>query len=631
MLKLILIFFLIACSSTFASASTWYIRDGGSTPTNCTGQTNAVYPGSGTGVACAYSNPGYAQGYFCTNGGGSCSGATNQLSSSDTEYIDGDSDVNPGQQAVYQIGYGSPQMPSCTSGDNYDCTLGNLPAGTSGNPTQVIGTGTHRPMLLSVDFPYQTFNLGNNYLTLQNVEITDNQACAYNTIGASYACARYADGINMGGSNIVMNNVYVHGMSRYGVVTGTMGNFTSTNLWVIGNGFGGMTIGNGDSSSVTGTLTFNQPIIDWNGCVEAYPLTGGIENTSNYSNCTGQQQGGYGDGLAFGPSGNQNAGNWTIIGPGSISFNTQDGLDTLHGNGNGTIQIDKMRFEGNAGNQVKINAQTGILTNSLVIGDCGWWYGATQSASGAMQPNGDTCRAAGNTISYFTTAGAGTTDTFYNNTIVGTGNVVFVQNNTCDTTDVLTIKNNIINGGYDWTNDTTWNGGGSNGLTAYQYLAGTDGSGTGCSALTTAIDYNIVNQTKNSNQGCGGAHDKCGTASGFSAGTFPVGTSGGGQSTYYQGFVGISLLPISGSSAALSAGVSGLSYWNNSNDFHNVSRGTPPSMGGLELSSCSVGGTACLLSTDCCSGACTNQVCTSSTTQNLAISGHLKLSGKMNI
>src|SRR5215831_7923551 len=35
----------------------WFVRNGGGSPSQCTGKTNADYPGTGTGVDCAYSNP----------------------------------------------------------------------------------------------------------------------------------------------------------------------------------------------------------------------------------------------------------------------------------------------------------------------------------------------------------------------------------------------------------------------------------------------------------------------------------------------------------------------------------------------------------------------------------------------
>lgn len=630
LLFILLLIPLLILTSYPAWATTWYVRDGGGNTSQCTGTTNATYPGSGSGVACAYSNPGYVLGYFCTNFGGSCPGGEpNQMVSGDTLYIDGDSDVNSGQQAVYQIGYGSPQMPACTSGDNYDCTLGNLPAGiSSGSPTTVSGTGTHKPMLLGVDFPYEVFNADNNYLTVSNLEITDNQNCAYS---APVNACRYEDGIWLGGTGIIFNNIYAHGLTRYGVIADSMGSATFNNLWAIGNGFGGMTVGNDGATSVSGTLTFNQPIIEWNGCEEAYPLTGGIDNPSNYSNCFGQASSGYGDGLAFGANGNQNAGNWTIIGPGSISFNTQDGLDTLHGTGNGTLQVDKMRFEGNAGNQVKLNGLNEYLTNSIIVGDCGWWYGAAQSASGAML-NGDSCRAYGNPVHFNVTNGSITN--IYNNTIFSNGATTLESKDQastgCNGATAINVNNNIIIGGYAWWDDATWQSGGGNSFTLYLYNDGNDGNGGGtCGNLTWTEDYNLVTF---SDSNCVGSHDKCNTSSGIT-GTLPIGTAGGGANTYYQGTQGVLQVRISSGSAAKGAGVTGLSYWNTSNDYYNNTRASPPSIGGLEYLSLAANTfTPCFYNADCASNICTSNVCTGTTTitnQGDLVTGNMTLKGSI--
>lgn len=597
----------------YGTGTVWYARDGGGNATQCTGTTNATYPGSGSGVACAFSNPGYALGYYCTNGGGSCMGQSSKMVSGDTLYIDGDSDITPGTQAQYAVGSSAPWGSSCGIFTK-DCTMGAIPAGTSGTPTSVIGTGTHKPYLWGSGWPWQILNIG-NYITAQWLEITDHDVCGYTSpdiqcTNGSYTNA-YPDGIEMSGTGIILTDVYVHGFARYGIATGNMGSATFTRTWVIGNSSGGITVGNNGTTTVTGTLTFNQPIVEWNGCIEKYPLSVGIENINNYEDCYGQGAGGYGDGLAFGATGNQAAGNWNIIGPGSISFNMQDGFDELHGNATGTVQIDKMRFEGNAGNQVKMNALTGTVTNSVIIGDCGWWNGGGVLTSSDQWSNtnwfSDICRAQGNTISYFTTATDGNTYTFYNNTILGNGAFQFLQNNTCDSTNVLNLKNNIIYGGY-WISDSTgFNGSGENRLIGYQDIGGTDGDGTGCSSLTINEDYNLVDNTKNSNQGCNGAHDKCGVSPGF-VNTILTGTSGGTQNNFYSSTAGVTYMPIASNSAAVSAGVTGLSFWNNALDYYGNTQTATPTMGAeITGSLASNNFSPCFFNSDCSSGNCSTK------------------------
>lgn len=615
--------------SSSVNASQYWVRDGGGTKTQCDGKTNHTLAGA-SGTNCAFNHPRWLLGWdeFNTNPGVMVSG--------DTGFIDGDSDINPGQQAQYLIGNDTVggTTPTCGIFDG-ECILYAIPAGTLGNPTSIIGTGSHKPQLYGHFFPNFIIDATNPFVTLQWLEITDHDQCAYNLTGNFCVNRdsgnRFPDGIEIGGTNLIMTDVYVHGFGRYGInspdsIT-TVGDATFTRLWVIGNGLSGFTTG--VNAAHTGTWTFNQPIIDWNGCIEKYPLTGGVDNPSNYFNCYGQAgtgtgDGGNGDGLAFGPNGSQNAGNWNLFGPGSISFNTQDGFDTLHGAGNGTMQIDKIRFEGNAGQQIKINALNSYITNNFIFGDCGWWLGATQSVTGGMK-FGDVCRAGGDVVLFNVTNGSVTK--IYNNTILSNGNITlesedlidFNHSGTvgCNGATAIHVYNNIVHGGYAWADDTSTTGDGSkeNQQPLYIYNDGNDGNGTGtCGGLVWDEDYNIVDQHKGSNALCVGSHDQCGASPGFT-GTIPMGTSGGAANTYYQGQSGITLVPLSGASAALGAGLNGLTFWNNSNDYYNLTRVNPPSLGALESSSCAATSfNPCFFNTDCCGGTCTSNVCGGSCT-----------------
>lgn len=607
-----LFFILFFILSTNVNATQWFVRDGGGNygtdSTHCNGQTNVAYV-AGQGPNCAVNHPRWIIGWDDDNP------QTQHLLGGDTLSISGDSDVTPGAQATYLIGFddsGANTTPTCSSSFPYDCNLTNLPAGTdAGHPTIVIGTGTHQPQLWGNERVQEVLKLNHNYITIQNLEITDHSTCSYNDIvngcnRSSYPYGAQADdGIVMSGDGITLTNLYIHGISIYGVITGQMASATMTNVKVIGNGYGGFIVGNDGNESVTGTLTFNQPIIDWNGCQEAYPVTGGIENPSNYTNCFGQNSGGYGDGLPFGATGSQNAGNWNIIGPGSISFNTQDGLDTLHGNASGTIQIDKMRFEGNGGDQIKANSSNFNLTNSVIIGDCGWWLGAAQSVAGGMA-NGDTCRANGDVIVFQTNIGS--VHQINNNTIMSNGNIVMGYNSSdgCDSTTHINFNNNIVFGGYVWGDSTGINGSGGNTLTTFIFPENAT-----CAGSVWSEDYNIVYNTKNSNSGCNGAHDKCQTSPGFVS-TMVMGVSGGAANTFYQGQSGVTYAPIATNSAAKAAGNTGYSYWNTINDYYNNSRPSI-SMGALEYNSLAANAfSPCFFNSDCSSNICTANVCSSS-------------------
>jgi len=55
-MKFLIALLFIVTISTQVKSATWFVRNGGSTTTNCTGLADADYDGSGTGEACAYSN-----------------------------------------------------------------------------------------------------------------------------------------------------------------------------------------------------------------------------------------------------------------------------------------------------------------------------------------------------------------------------------------------------------------------------------------------------------------------------------------------------------------------------------------------------------------------------------------------
>ena len=635
----LILFFLFSSS---AWATNWYVRDSGgnygTTSTTCNGLYNTVYT-AGNGPNCALEHPAWAIGAgYVPEAGSGYTTTTELIQSGDTLYIDGDSDIVQGTQAKYEIGCGMPNV--AYPGNSYcsNAGLNLIVAGTSGHNTQIIGTGIHKPQLWGNGGTQYILESQGGYVTYQNLEITTHASCGVGfgvnscSGGTGYATdgIRIEDGGSVTGNNYLFQDIYIHNMKRYGIVAindiGTGGNLsgilTFTRAWLIGNQQGGFSTSSSANWTDGVTLNWNQPIAEWSGCEEAYPLTNpGIDNPLNYSNCTAQDgtdgsgtNGIIADNLDVGFSGSLYSGNWTIIGPGSISLGTKNGLDLLHGGGSDTtVSIDKMRFEGNAGIAFKSTAANTYVTNSLIIGDCSWWYGSAQAIAGGMSANGSgVCRAGSN--AQFAITGINQTKSFYNNTIISVADTNFEELGACDSSDVINIKNNIIINGYNFIDDSTISSGGGDRQASYLYIGGSDdNTGINCTAYTLNEDYNIVygRQTGDNVTGlCTAAHDLCGTSPGFVAGTFPVGVYQGASNTFYQGQSGITLLPIDITSAAKFGGKNGLSYWNTENDYYNVARPTLPSMGGLEYQSCAVNGFApCFFNTDCCSNTCTANVC----------------------
>lgn len=294
-MKNLIVFLFLLTFSQVAHATTWYVRDGGGTSSQCTGTTNAVYPGSGTGQNCAFNSTMYLTGFGCGNynqGGYGCNVAP-LMSGSDIVYVNGDSDLVPGTQAQFRVGYLSTGYnPSgCNSAGN--CNPGGLRPGTLANPTSIIGVGTHRPQIWGSGGIGQVINADADYVLLNNLEITDHSSCQVNvscdTTGARDNWAKY--GVYYGGTGSVMKNLWIHGL-YYGTSSDNITNYLSYNNIISGNSYNGD--GPGDVYS-TGTVTFTGPltwdtdIIVFNGCGENYPVhSSSPYDLANYHDCYDQ-------------------------------------------------------------------------------------------------------------------------------------------------------------------------------------------------------------------------------------------------------------------------------------------------------------------------------------------------------
>lgn len=560
-----------------------------------------------------------------------------------------------------------------------------IPGGIPGQQTKIIGTGSHWPQLWLFSL-FEAIIDTNDYIDYENLDVTGHDNCIKNgPIGPSVGSVN-ADGylnvcntggtsngtqaaFRYGGTGKTYTNLLVHNVGyafENGVNGGVFGNLTFTNVKIFGNWFqGGLPGGfNGQSQDnvMTGTISLINSMVDFNGCGQRYPLqdtadifnnisaTGlskSVDNEANFYNCWGQNQVGYGDGWGFGGS-NTNAGNFNIIGS-SISFNTQDGLDTLHGNANGTITIAKSRFEGNAGQQIKANGHIVDIENSIINADCARWvgapeasttYGISNQAGGCPGGNcgfnmyaGDhgftVCRAQGDGIVF--PLSSGSQIYLYGNTINTNGIAIEPGGgSTCDSTTGIHIKNNIVNGGgYAIMDGALVNIGGGptgrEGFPDYIYYDGdSNGNGAGvCGAVGNGSggvmradeDYNVVYSMKNNNSGCNGAHDICGTIPGYTT-NIPMGTPSGVIGTYYFGTAMASLSQLGASSIARGAGLTtGLVYTQGTNDFNNFTPIALPIVddGALQYGSnpqsCSGNGIACTINTTCCSGFCVSGFC----------------------
>ena len=426
-----------AFSPAFA-ATTYYVRTDGGDASQCTGKGDAAYPGTGTGLACAWKNPNYALPPTDVA----------RIAGGDTLIIDAGS---------YQIGLGAPgaNVGRCGAGWPYDCYLAKIPSGISAAAkTRILGRGHDTgcaapPKLWGTDRVTMVINMqGSSNIELGCIEVTDQSDCIEFHADTTIRCARdaapYGQWASVGvsakaSSNVWMHDVNIHGLANRGLVAGGLTDWTVERVKIKANGWAGWDGDVGTGSSNSGAIVLRQVEIAWNGCGEKWQ-TGAIHG------CWGQQSGGYGDGLGTATTG----GNW-LIEDSFFHHNTSDGLDLLYMDGAATssVTIRRVYAAGNAGNQLKTKGQT-LIENSVVVGNCAYFNG--QFSMTDM----DQCRALGNAISIGLIGGQ--TTTVRNNTVIGEGDCLILSENG-DAASQLIIQNNALVGQIDWRGNKQGNPG----------------------------------------------------------------------------------------------------------------------------------------------------------------------------
>jgi hypothetical protein len=230
-------------------------------------------------------------------------------------------------------------------------------------------------------------------------------------------------------------------------------------------------------------MRFTRWTVEWNGCAESWP-----EKVPN--GCWAQSAGGYGDGVGTGAT----RGRW-IIEDSKFLNNTSDGLDLLYHTLGGSVTLNRVHAEGNAGNQVKVTGQTQI-TDSVLVGNCAFFED---------QPFNywvDHCRALGNTLELVFTNGE--QSSIVNSTIYGQGDGLIGggprEGFQCNGAETITARNNILVGSADYFDPAN---------TTFLFYQ------EGCSGLKLDSDYNLIYNVKDFDCGgideymISGAHDVC--------------------------------------------------------------------------------------------------------------------------
>jgi hypothetical protein len=436
-------------------ATTYYVRTDGGTAIQCTGLTDAPYPGSGTNQPCAWSHP-----FFALNnlGGWKIQGGNTLIIGSGS----------------YRMGIGAPNTGWCEAESAYECHLPPLPSGPAGQITSIVGASWNQgcsdpPELWGTERPWQIISLENtDNAAIACIELTDHSGCVEHHANSTIRCERdtppfgdwAATGITASdSSNVTLKDLNIHGFASGGVHAGRLSDWTVENVRIAGNGWVGW---DGDiygNDANTGNLSFKKWTVEWNGCAESYP-------SETMNNCWAQTAGGYGDGVGTGETG----GNW-VIEDSIFRYNTSDGLDLLYTRLSSEIVIRRTQSYGNAGNQIKVNGPTRI-ENSLMKSNCGFFNGKS------FTYNVDDCRAGGAALVFALSQNS--VVSVVNSTLTGHGDCLLnagCDDGSCNGSETITIQNNIFIGNQEFM----------------------DPSDTSCyiwfdqdNFYNTQIDYNIV-------------------------------------------------------------------------------------------------------------------------------------------
>lgn len=420
----------LAAPLAVLGADTFYIRSDGGDTRQCTGRTDAAYPGRGRGKACAWRHP------------------FDALPPNDEARIEaGDTlIIGPGD---YAIGWGAPDLPDskrCYAEARWDCYPAAVPSGvSSAERTRILGKGhaggcAAAPRLLGVERVAMVLNLeGSSNVEIGCLEISDQSDCVEFHVDAGIRCKREQPPYGNWGSsgiaakasrNVWLHDLDIHGMANRGIIAGGLSDWTVERVKINANGWAGWDGDIGKESSNSGQIALRHIEIAWNGCGERW-------QTRAVHGCWAQESGGYGDGLGTAETG----GSW-LIEDAYVHHNTSDGIDLLYLDGADSTSavLRRVRAEGNAGNQIKTEGNA-LIENSVVVGNCAYF-----DRRDAMT-RGDQCRALGNAVSVG--LGSGHTVQIRHNTITGEGDCLLLSAGGSPDSR-LEVDNNAFIGQIDW-------------------------------------------------------------------------------------------------------------------------------------------------------------------------------------
>jgi len=462
--------------------TTWFVRpDGGTryssnvTAGQCDGMADVAYSGTGTNQHCAFNDVRYLwqDGSYTT--GSSFPGWGWVIAGGDTVVIRG---------GPWRIGWPS-NTTSCVAGgcfgiagNPYNSGAPNPPSGTASAHTRILGenyaacsTG-NTPNLSALTQLFggfavgAAFSMGSAYVDFQCIEITDHSSCTKSGGVNAYpsGCVTStplddfaSNGIQTGTgtSNVLFQDVYVHGLPASGFFGPIGGPVTLNRVLVNFNSFAGWNFDDGaDTPDAAGSsITANYVTMVGNGCNEEYPI---VHTGYPAAACYDLSSGGFGDSW----SGQDTVLDSFTCNHCDMHWNTKDGFIGPH-TFIKNLTITQSTSYGNMGQQWKWNTTTNatvVFTNNYAGGNC---YRMSQAIPGAVHsfwgPTGNpggfltaACRASGDTFNVQTDAGS--TNLFAGNTIMGTANVAVdfgcAHPNACTGVPII-FTNNVFIGYFD--------------------------------------------------------------------------------------------------------------------------------------------------------------------------------------
>lgn len=404
-ITILILIHIIVFTTLNLQAATYYVRTDGGSASQCTGLSNAAYPGSGSAQACAWNNPQVAI---------PPAGTSPRIAGGDTLYI---------SSGTYYMGSSGYMQP--------------IPGGSSASArTKILGSNCSAPpKLVGTNSTTRLINMdGSSNIELGCLEITDEHDCVLGSQNSAAVCAVGIDSYAKTGvyarnsSNLWLHDINIHGLASNGLQAGALTDLTMERVKINKNGRVGwdMNVNSGGAASNFGNITLRNIEVGWNGCGERV-------STGEAWACFGQNSGGYGDGIGTVTT----TGNW-LIEDSSFHHNTQDGLDLRYMDGaeSTNVTLRRVYAEGNAGNQVKVRGNS-LIENSVFIGNCSFFKSQYDMA------DLDICRADGSNLALVLTGDD--IVTARHNTLAGEGWAQFSIAESVSS-DAIYLQNNVVFG-----------------------------------------------------------------------------------------------------------------------------------------------------------------------------------------